>query len=142
MYIFQLYILFSRNRLDRRIGGGLFAETPIAKGRPSFKNRRTLGFFGGRTSGDDHAIEMVQRLRYRAGRGIVNTRWIRETHLVFGRMNVDIHLIVGNAQKQDRHRKLPFHQALRVTGKKGVLGGPVPYIPTVDEYENTPRSAS
>ncbi len=57
-----------------------------------------------------------------------------KAHLVLGGMNIDVHLVVGDLDKKNRHWKLPLHQAFTVSLKQGVPDNPVADKPAVDKY--------
>ncbi len=68
----------------------------------------------------------------------MNLMRINKSNLVFGRMDVDIHLIEGNLDKNGRDRKLPFHQALGIPLEYAVLDAAITDKAAVDKNIEPP----
>ena len=65
-----------------------------------------------------------------------------EADLVFGGMNIDIHLAKGHFDKQGGDRKLTFDQPLGIAFKQGMLDDPVSHESAVDVNEQAPGGAA
>ncbi len=65
-----------------------------------------------------------------------------EADLVFGGVDIDIHVIRGHIDENDGHRKLPLDQSLGVAFKQGMLDDPVAHKPTVDVNIYPPGSST
>ncbi len=63
----------------------------------------------------------------------MNLMRVNESNLVFGGMDVDIHLIERNFDKNSGNRKLPFNQALGIPLKYAVLNAAVTNESAVDK---------
>ena len=57
-----------------------------------------------------------------------------KAHLMLGGVDIDIHLVIGNFDKNNRHWELSLHQAFTVSFKQGVPDDPVADKTAVDKY--------
>ena len=65
-----------------------------------------------------------------------------KANLVFGGMNVDIHLVKGHFDKKGGYRKLTFDQPLGIALEQGMLDDPVTHKSAVDVNEQAPGGAA
>ena len=93
--------------------------------------RRTDRFPGFSSERPSGLISKTQSIRHNPGNGIMNLFLLRKPHLVFCGMDIHIHLIIGNMDKKDRHRKLPLHQSAMIPFEQGMLDDPVTDNPAV-----------
>ena len=87
-------------------------------------------------------IPAIKRFGHGRLHKVVNRALLGKANLVFGGMNIDIHLVMRNGDKERRDRILPFHQALPIPREQRVLNDPVAHMPAVDENKNASRRAA
>ena len=73
---------------------------------------------------------------------VVNRALLGKANLVFGGMNIDIHLVIRNGDKEGRDGILPFHQSLPIPCEQRVLNDPVAHMSAVDENKHAARRAA
>ncbi len=77
-------------------------------------------------------VLLLQSMGNRRPDRVMNPFLVAESHFIFCRMNIDIHSVKRNPDKQHRHGELAFDKPSGISLKQSMLYHPIPGSPSID----------